>query len=83
VKNFTAGPGVPFSDNRYVFSSSLVFPPVQTSDPGFAYFTVNFQYNVIPEPSSLMTAFIGSSFLGGFGLIRRWRGRGRSSRRAW
>lgn len=80
VKNFAAGPGVSFSDDRFVFSSNLVSPPIQTPDPAFAYFTANFQYSIVPEPSSLVIAFVGSGLLGGYGMIQRRRGCGVSSR---
>jgi len=53
VNNFSTGPDISVSDDRYVFSSTLAFPPVQTADPAFAYFTANFEYTLAtPEPST-------------------------------
>lgn len=70
VGGTTFGPVITFTQYRYEFSNSLVFPT--STDPGNPFFGPNFRYTSVPE-SGCTSALLGLSLLGIAGFASRLR----------
>ncbi len=70
--SFFTGPGITYLRDEYIQSNSLVMPTSSLGgsfDP--AMFGPNFEYNTVPEPTTMI--LLGSGLLGLWGFRRKFR----------